>query len=102
MRGNFGIEFSEDAVGSRGDLLRVGVGEHSDRHPGYGALEEVDVNGRRRWGVQAVLVNVTDDAHDGQETNVAIHVSELDCLPNGFLAGPARASQRFADNGDVR
>ena len=47
-------------------------------------------------------MNITDNADNGQQAQVAIHVSEFNGVADWVLAGPAVASQRSADHGHMR
>ena len=47
-------------------------------------------------------MNVANDADDGQQTQVAIHVSKLNRVADGVLIWPAVARKRFTDHGNVR
>ena len=65
-------------------------------------LEQVHVHRGPRRNVEAVLVGVAHDPDDRQQAQVAVHVSELDRAADRVLAGPARARERFGDQGHVR
>jgi len=46
------------------------------------------INSRKRLdaaGIEAVFVNVTHDPDDGQQTQIAIHISKLDGVADGVL-----------------
>ena len=47
-------------------------------------------------------MSVAYDSDDGQQAQVAIHVSKLNRVADGVLIWPAVARQRFADHGNVR
>src|SRR5260370_33607268 len=63
---------------------------------------EIHVNGRTRRRIKAIFVSVAHDPDDGQQTQVAIHVSKLKGVADGVLIWPAVARKRFADHGNVR
>src|SRR5690349_18093746 len=101
-RRNVRVEVVEDSARFGRDHLRVCIAEH-----GYGncrarALEQIDIDGGTRRRIDAVITNISDDADDGKQAQIAIHVAELDGVADGILAGPAFAGKRFADDSDVR
>ena len=46
-------------------------------------------------------MDIADDADDGEQAHVAIHVSEFNGVADRVLTGPGGAGQRVADKGDV-
>ena len=81
---------------------RLGFAQHRHGHRRARPLEQVDVDGRTRRRVEPVVVRVAHDPDDGQQTQVAIHVSELDRVADRVLVRPPVARQRFADHRHVR
>src|SRR5215470_2092669 len=65
------------------------------------ALKQIHINGGIRRCIHTVVVDVADNADDGQQPNVTIHISELNGVANGVLVGPACARQGLADDGKV-
>src|SRR5208282_3124783 len=85
----------------RRDGPRVGIAQHRQGNRRARSLEQIHVGGGS-WGrIEAIFANVAHDAYDGEQTQIAIHVSKFDGVADGVLIGPAFARQRFADHGDV-
>lgn len=68
---------------------------------GTGTLPRVGVEGGPRRRFQARFADVSDDPDDGERTQVAVHVAELDQLADRILRGPGGVGQRLADHGDM-
>ena len=66
------------------------------------ALEVVHVNCRPRFGVEAVIAHIADHADDVKQTEVAVHVAELDLFSDRVLVRPITPHQCLADQRDVR
>src|SRR5262245_44691355 len=64
-------------------------------------LKQIYIHGWLRWRVGTVFMHVTNDANDGQQPEIAIHISKFNGVADGVLAGPARASERRTDQGHV-
>src|SRR5690348_7453435 len=47
-------------------------------------------------------MNISHDSNNGQQAQVAIHISKLDGVTDGILILPTVARKRFADHCDVR
>ncbi len=56
--------------------------------------------GRRH--IEAVIANVAYDPDNGQQAQVAIHVSKFNGVADGILTRPTIASKRLADHRRVR
>ena len=102
LRRNLWIEVLQDTARRGSDGSRVGIAQHGHGDCRARPLEQIDVNGWLRRRIEAVFVSVAHDPDDGEQTQVAIHVSKLDGVADGILIWPAIARQRFADHGNVR
>src|SRR5207244_10091048 len=88
----------QDLACCRGDLLRVRIAQHCERHLWLRTLEEIYVHGRLWWRIGAVIMHVTYNANNRQQADVAIHVSEFNGAADGILAGPALAREGCAND----
>ena len=91
----------QDLARCRGDLLRVRVAEHSQCHRRKRTLKQIHIYHRIGWLIRPVFMHVTHDANDGEQPDVAIHVSEFNGVPDGVLARPALPREGCADEGSV-
>src|SRR5713101_6180568 len=92
----------QDFACRRGDLLRVRIAQHYECHLWLWALKQVHIHGWLGWRIGAVFMHVTYNADNGQQAEVAIHVSEFNGVADGILAGPALAREGCADDRNVR
>src|SRR5690348_16121385 len=67
-----------------------------------GALKEVHIYDRRWWRIGTVFMHIAYDPNNGEQPDVAIHISEFDGVADGVLAGPALACKRCTDERNVR
>src|SRR5882762_7725355 len=101
---NFGIDVPND-VANRGEQSFGFCGRANNDGKTSGniwVLPIVDVNGRVRIGFNTLVADVSDDANDGKEARVAVHVSKLDGVTDGIPIRPLLGGERSADQSDVR
>ena len=58
-----------------------------------GSLEVISVNGRPRLAIETVVTDVADDSDDGQQTQIAVHVSIFDLFADRILVRPIALRQ---------
>jgi len=86
----------------RGLRLYGGARKDVEAPHGVRALETVDVNGRTRRNLETPRPNVTHDADNGEETQIAIHVPKFNFATQRILVGPFFGGERLADQSSVR
>jgi hypothetical protein len=65
-------------------------------------LEIVHVDCRSRVDVQATIAHIANNSDDVQQTEIAIHVAELDLLSDRIAVGSILPHERLADECCVR
>src|SRR6185503_9827915 len=69
---------------------------------GWQPLQRVAIYRRINRRVHSIIVYIADNSDHGQQSQVAIHVSELNRLANRIFIGPVLLNERLAHYGCVR
>src|SRR6267142_372474 len=102
--GHFRIEAAPNGACSskRGLRLCGGARKDGEAPRGVRALETADVNGGTRWNFESPVANVTHDADNRKEAQIAVHVPKFNVAAQGILVGPSFGSEGLADQSDVK
>src|SRR5258708_3636604 len=102
--GHFRIEAAHNGAcsGKRGLRRRGGAGKDGETPNSVRALETVDVNSGTGRNFEGPVTDVTHDADNRKEPQIAVHVSKFNLVAEWILIRPFFVGEGLADQSNVR